>query len=111
MEIVDGTLTNTGAKIIITDNNEETYGYGAWYRIDKKVNGIWQEASTVVPNSEITFIAIAYEVGEDRTLELEANWESYYGKLEKGEYRIVKKVLNKNTDGEQEYIYANFEIK
>ena len=51
IEIREGTLTNTGATIIITDTTNKDYSYGEPYRIDKKENGKWREAPRVIEDA------------------------------------------------------------
>ena len=51
IKIKEGTLTNTGATIIITDTTDKNYSYGEPYRIDKKENGKWKEAPKVIDDA------------------------------------------------------------
>ena len=51
IKIKEGTLTNTGATIIITDTTDKNYSYGEPYRIAKKENGKWKEAPKVIEDS------------------------------------------------------------
>ena len=70
MKIKDGTLTKTGATVIITDNNENPYTYGIWFRIDKKIDDEWQELEPIGTDIGI-FTEVAYVVGKNKKLELE----------------------------------------
>lgn len=88
MKIKEGTLTKTGATIIITDKNETPYTYGTWYRIDKKVEGKWKACKPIVEDYGFTDIAML--VGKDKTLEIKEDWSKLYGALEVGTYRFVK---------------------
>ena len=61
-----------------------------------------------MPDAELSWIDIAYELNEDNQLTQKLDIDKYYGKLSEGIYRIVKSVYAK------EYIdiYSNeFEIK
>lgn len=89
MYIKEGTLTNTGATIIIKDMTSKNNIYGDEYRIDKLVDDTWQELDVVVKGN-YGWNSIGYHVNENNILELEINWEWLYGKLNKGTYRIVK---------------------
>ena len=89
MTIKKGTLTKTSAIVIITDINKQKYDYGTSFRIDVKENDSWEEVEKIGPAH---FTAIAYLVDENKKLELKQNWSHIYGKLSKGEYRIVKDV-------------------
>lgn len=88
MIIKDGTLTKTGATVIITDNTDKKYRYGEDIKIDKKNNGKWEE----LPCKTCFFNTVAYYVDENGKLEFDCNWESMYGKLGSGTYRLVKKL-------------------
>lgn len=102
MIIKDGTLTKTGATIIITDLNETKNTYGEFYRIDKLGNNTWSELNPIIEN--YGFNSIGYFVDENNKLELSHNWEWLYGKLENGKYRLVKEVNYK-------YFSVEFEIE
>ena len=43
IEIEENTITSSGLTIIITDKNEEPYGWGENYGIEEKVNGEWKK--------------------------------------------------------------------
>lgn len=105
MRIKEGSLTRTSATIEIVDKNEEPYGYGQWFRIDKKENGEWKELESIDEN--YSFTDIAYIPGEDGTIEMNVNWEGLYGELNSGEYRLVKELY----DNGKKYIYAEFKIE
>lgn len=105
LSIKDGTLTNIGATIVITDNNDTPYTYGKWFRIDKKENGKWVELKAI--NDNYSFEDIGLEIGQDKTLEEKIDWFNLYGQLEKGEYRLVKNIYD---DG-YKYFSTEFSIK
>lgn len=108
MTIKDGTLTRTGATIIITDVSDRNNIYGDSYRIDKKENGEWIEVRTII--EDYAWNAIGYSVNENNRLEKTISWEWLYGKLENGEYRIVKDT-SEAGEGTRYYITAEFIIK
>ena len=90
MEIKEGTLTKTGATVVITDKNETPYSYGEWFRIDGKDGDKWKEVEQITDN--YAFNDIAYLIGEDGMLEEKIDWSELYGELENGEYRLVKEL-------------------
>ena len=106
MEIKDGSLTNTGATVIITDlsGNENVDLINRKFKIDYKKNDKWYRLESKIIN-EVSVMTTdnAMENG-DNSYTQEINWERYYGKLGKGHYRIVKEV---KTDL---YIAAEFDI-
>lgn len=95
-----GTLTRTGATIIITDNSGNNNTYGTEYSIEKKENGKWKELNTLI---KAVWNYKGYHVDSNNKLEFEINWSDLYGLLENGTYRLIKKVNNKN-------IYAEFKL-
>lgn len=106
MKIKEGSLTNTGATVIITDlsGNENVDLINRKFKIDYKKNDKWYRLESKIKN-EVSVMTTdnAMENG-DNTYTQEINWERYYGKLGKGHYRIVKEV---KTDL---YIAAEFDI-
>lgn len=89
MYIKDNTLTDIGCTVVIQDTNKDNI-FGNWYRFDKKINGKWQELKPIIDN--YGFTAMGYKVNEDGIIEFKIDWEWLYGKLDDGEYRIVKSV-------------------
>ncbi len=104
LTIKSGTLTNTSATVIISDLNNQKNSYGQWFRIDKKENCNWKEVDTISDN--YAFIALAYNVGEDGTLEMKQDWKDLYGELESGTYRLVKQINDNGT----KYFWVEFTI-
>ena len=106
MKIKEGSLTNTGATVIITDlsGDESVDLINRKFKIDYKKNDKWYRLESKIKN-EVSVMTTdnAMENG-DNTYTQEINWERYYGKLGKGHYRIVKEV---KTDL---YIAAEFDI-
>lgn len=113
MSIKEGTLTKTGATIIITDHNPNQIIYGTSFYIEKYVNNNWEKIALI--NDNYAFNYMAYFVDEKGILELEQNWEYMYGELDKGIYRIVKDVAFSSdipiTSEDTYYIWTEFEIE
>lgn len=103
IEVLKDTITNTSVEILITDNNGGSWGES--YRIQVKENNKWKE---VEPISDLRFIEIAYNLDENNQLKQKIKWEEFYGKLEKGTYRIVKPIYN---NGYVDLYSDEFEIK
>ena len=106
IEVVENTITNKSLDIVITDNNEDYYGWGVDFKIQKKVDSEWKDLK--FKSDDIAWIAIAYLPDENNKLKQTIDIEEYYGKLKKGIYRVVKSVYDKGYID----IYSNeFEIK
>lgn len=100
LEIKEGTLTNTSATVIITDKNENPYGWGVPYFIEIEEDGIWAELENLL---DFAWIEIAYELDENGQYEQKINWENYYGELKPGNYRLGKNVYDNG--------YINFYVE
>ena len=96
MTIEDNSLTPTSASIIIKDNNKynnenEGFLFDKWFRIDKYINGEWKSLQGTFGSYYCE--EIAYKVyPKIGILKMNIEWESAYGRLENGEYRIVKEI-------------------
>src|SRR5699024_4440867 len=108
VSIQEGSLSRTGVKILIHDVSGENYSYGTWYRIDKMVNGTWQQLSVVLKEN-YGWNDIANHVDKMGNLILDIDWEWLYGTLDNGYYRIVKYALSDSL--EKKYFSVKFEIK
>ncbi len=88
LSIKEGTMTTSSLTLILHNNTNDTYYYGAGSGvIEKEENGKWYKLKAI---KEENIIAIAYSInpGEDR--EFVTNFGNIYGKLPKGKYRVVK---------------------
>jgi len=92
IEVLKNTITNESAEILITDNNQDHYGWGVNFRLQKKDNEKWEELK---PIRELSFIEIAYIVDENNQIKMKIDYGKNYGTLENGVYRIVKPIYDK----------------
>lgn len=108
LSIKDGTLTNTGVALILTNNSDKNYEYGSSYEIEIKQNNNWYKL-----NVEMNFTMIAYGLNSKESEEIELNWENSYGKLSSGTYRIIKSIDYKTEESSYEtfYVAAEFTIE
>ena len=98
MDIVDGTLTRKGAKIIITDFNKNKYNYGEEYRLDVYKDGEWEELEEYCPTKNCAWNYMAYLPDKDGHLLFTLDWSYLYGELKEGRYRIVKHALKNGEE-------------
>lgn len=94
-------ITPTSATIVIKDTNESSYTYSEWYEIEKEVDSKWEKLEV---NNDMVFNDKGYKVDGNNTIEFDMNWEDYYGSLEPGNYRLIKRVDNN-------YLYTYFTIE
>ena len=106
MKIKDGSLTNTGATVIIADlsGDENVDLINRKFKIDYKKNDKWYRLESKIKNEVTVMTTDNVMENGDNTYTQEINWERYYGKLDKGHYRIVKEVKTNL------YIAAEFDI-
>ena len=116
MTIKEGTLTNTGATVIIKEKIDYDISYGEPFWIekyDKKLNDFEKLENTTGNNCG--FNLPAYGVTPDKPLELKQDWSCEYDKLDKGLYRLVKDVsFESDTPIDEDdlyYIWVEFEIE
>lgn len=108
LAIKEGTLKNTGATLVLTNNSNKDFEYGSYYEIEIKKDGEWHKI-----NVELNFTLIAYSLKSEETKEIELNWENGYGKLSSGTYRIIKKLDYEKEKGNFETfnVAVEFDIK
>ena len=74
-------------------NKNDMIGYAKGIEVEvfgKKIDEEWQELKPIIDN--YGFDSMGYKVNDDGIIEFEINWEWLYGKLDDGEYRIIKKI-------------------
>lgn len=109
----EGTLTSSGGTIVIKDSSPNKIVYGKEFYIEKYVNSKYIPLKYI--NDNFAFNSMAYYVDENGMLEMSQNWEYMYGKLDKGIYRIVKRVFFDSDVpiemGDNYYVWTEFEIE
>lgn len=107
----DGTLTANGLTIRYQNGTDSEFTYGEAYVIEQKINDEWYQVPYAT-DDDVAFIEIAYYLFPKATVEWTTDWESIYGSLETGEYRLVKAFLavGAASDYETYYIATEFII-
>ena len=95
-------VSPSGATVVIKDTNKKHYKYEEWYKVETKISNKWVKVNPVI--KEYGFNLVEYNVNENNEVEFKIDWEWLYGKLEPGNYRLLKRVNNK-------YIGVEFSIK
>ena len=94
MSIKEGTLTDTSATIILTNNSDKDFEYGNPYEIEIKKDGEWHKI-----NVELNFTMQAIQLKAGESKEIKLGWKEDYGKLASGTYRILKCVSYEKEEG------------
>ena len=96
----------TGARLEVRNDNSTEVIYGKAYQIQKLVNGNWENVKPIAEN--IMFPAVGISIFGNTTGHIDVDWTDYYGKLENGQYRIVKEY---SVGGELYKIAASFQLE
>ena len=94
LSVKEGTLTNTSATLILTNNSDKNFYYGNSYEIETKKDGQWHKI-----NVELKFTMPAFGLKAKETKEIELNWKNGYGQLANGTYRIIKCIDYEKEEG------------
>ena len=105
IEVLMDTVTRKGVTIVITDKNENPYGWGKSYKLQQKIVDEWYN---MAPQTEMIFEEIAYILDEHGQFRQNIDWTRYYGELGNGTFRIVKDTYDK---GYIDFYSNEFEIK
>ena len=108
MQIKEGTLTNIGATVIITDISGKNNIYGESYKIEKYENNKWKELNPIIKESYF-WNDIGYTIGPDNKLELNIQWKWLYGELPEGKYKLTKETSSPKETAKH-YVSVEFEI-
>ena len=106
LSIKAGTLKNTRATLILENNTNKLLRYDEYYKMEIKQDDEWH-----VINVELYFDDPLWGVKQNSKEEIELSWEYGYGKLAKGDYRIIKEVYFENEQEQEFYVSAEFTIK
>ena len=101
--VKEGTLTRSGATLILKNNGDKILNYGEPYEIEKYEDGSWRKIE-----ADLNFIMPLYGLNPGEEKEINLDWEYGYGKLNKGKYRVLKNVYFEGE--EQFYIDCEFEV-
>ena len=111
MRVIKNTPAGAVLEIVNTASRQVTYGDD--YELEKqdKKTGEWR---SVPLKKETAINDIGYETEKDEAVRWKVNWRVTYGKLDAGNYRIVKRFLELkgNGNGYNEYtLSAEFKIR
>ncbi len=105
LTIKEGTLTNTGATLILTNNSDKDFQYGNPYEIEIKKDGVWHKI-----NVEVDFTSPSFGLKAKESKEIELKWENGYGKLSNGKYRLIKGIDYEYEEGKYEFFNVAVEF-
>lgn len=112
MQVKKGTESSTGLTVIIENHSDKDTIYGKDFLLEKKIKDTWYQVPVELKGN-FGFNDIGYDLTPSESSEWTVEWEWLYGKLDPGEYRIVKDIslLRKTGDYTEYHLIANFTIK
>jgi hypothetical protein len=111
MIVKKGTDTSIGLTVVFDNNSDKQCIYGADFLLEKKIDGRWYQVPVAIKGN-YGFDAIGYDLNSSNVSEWKVDWNWLYGRLDTGEYRIVKDILDfrKAGDYDKYYLAAEFTI-
>ena len=105
MTIKKGTLTSSGATVVLADKSDKKIIFTQLYAIEVKKGFKWNELEKITYLHSPKFYLLP---GESREMKL--NWEIKYMKLEKGTYRLRKEIsyILENGESKTFNVYTKF---
>ena len=85
---------------------------GEAFYLERRLGNMWVAVNTN-PLIDYAFHMVAYGIPEGGSFEIKTGWDWLYDKLEKGQYRILKEVMDfrKTADFDKQIYYAYFNIE
>lgn len=113
MEVKEETVSPEGLTVVVENESIEEAIYGDDFVLERMIEGNWYQMTTLLEEENYGFNAIGYSLIPGESGEWEVNWEWLYGSLERGEYRIIKGVLDFREAGnfDEYYLAAEFVIE
>ncbi|SHN84894.1 immunoglobulin-like domain-containing protein [Desulfitobacterium chlororespirans] len=110
MGVKEGTVSLTGLTLNFSNSSDKQCIYGDYFLLEKKVKETWYQVPTIIDN--YGFHSIGYDLAAGGNGERKVDWSWLYGKLEPGDYRIVKDILDFRGTGDYEkyYLAAEFSV-
>lgn len=111
MTVKEGTVSPNGLVLIHENNSDKECIYGEFFILEKKIDDKWYEVPVTIEGN-YGFEDIGHELVPGDNKEWETDWQWLYGSLSKGEYRIIKDILDFRETGDYDtyYLAAEFTI-
>lgn len=111
MNVKDGTVSTSGLTVIFENKSDKQGFYGQDFLLEKNINGKWYQVPITL-KGELAIPMIAYDLAPSDVNEWTVDWDIIYGRLDAGEYRIVKEVhdFRKSGDYDKYQLAAEFTV-
>lgn len=110
MTVKEGSVSSTGLIVIFENNSNKQGVYGEFFTLEKENKGVWYQVPTII--EEYGFEDIGYDLASSKSQQFKIDWDWLYGKLDTGEYRIIKNVLDFRSPGnyDEYFLAAQFSV-
>jgi hypothetical protein len=98
MTVKKGTVSSTKLTLVFKNNSRSQCIYGEDFSLEKKINGEWYQVPVTIKGN-YGFNSIGYNLASGDEKEKAMDWGWLYGNLNRGEYRIVKSILDFRAAG------------
>ncbi|MDE6709036.1 MAG: hypothetical protein K2J76_00945, partial [Oscillospiraceae bacterium] len=108
-------VTLSGCTVVFVQSGGNPTGElqtGSYYSLERYENGKWATVEMLPQKYDVAWPAISYPIFKNDSSEFNVEWQSLYGKLPAGKYRVGKDVMDfrKAADYDTKMYYAYFEI-
>ncbi|GAA0359741.1 immunoglobulin-like domain-containing protein [Bacillus horti] len=93
MSAKEETVSSTGLTVAFKNNSDKQCIYGDDFLLEKEIDGGWYQVPIALADN-YGFNDIGYDLANSDVREWTVDWGWLYGKLDTGEYRIVKSILD-----------------
>lgn len=109
LKIKEGTLTNSGATLILENDSDITISFGEGFGLEIEQNDKWYALETI---HDYVINLPLYNLKPKELKEMAFSWGYVFGKLPKGKYRVTKSITLEfeNDNKEKTYITCDFNI-
>ncbi len=109
MIVKKGTVSSTGLTVTFENNSDKQIIYGEHFLLEKKIKQKWYQLPFALDGNH-AFTDIGYSLDSTGVKEWKVDWDWLYGSLDKGEYRIVKEILDFRYAGDYDKYYLTAEF-
>ncbi|KAB8138059.1 hypothetical protein F9U64_06665 [Gracilibacillus oryzae] len=111
MIVKEGTVSSTGLTVTFENTSDKRCIYSEDFLLEKKIEGTWYQVP-FVPGTSYGFNEPGYELDSSNASDWTVDWEWLYGRLDSGEYRIVKGILDVREPGDydEHHLTAEFAV-
>lgn len=93
MQVEEESITSKGLTLLFNNTTNKEFTYGEAFMLEKNVEGKWVQVPVIL-EEDYGFQDIGYILPANGEAEWPVDWEWLYGKLDAGDYRIVKDMLD-----------------